>query len=167
MGASLNGIQRRAALAVCLGGMLAIGVSQAAARPSAAPRPTAHTACRHFESTQPGSPCRIGNVLVDCGYRLGACEYSKYLRCKISAYEEGTVVKYPVDPGEGIEGTRLENPHKKVICKGSATILKSFYWEFPDGYQVATVHSAHSLSVTLYYRHHGFRDDGLVIFAQH
>jgi len=131
--------------------------------------PVAQSACRHFIARHPNSPCVAGNIVIECGYGFGACEYSKYLKCKLSA-EKGKIVKFMVNPGEGIEGTRVENPYKIVTCKGSATILAAYLYEQRTRstvYQLVSPHGAHSLTVTLHYRRHGFRDDGLLIMAQH
>jgi hypothetical protein len=130
--------------------------------------PVAHSACHHFAGAT-RAPCVVGNVLVECGFRFGACEYQKYLRCTMSA-EKGKIVHFIEDPNGPIIGTRLENVYKIVTCKGSATILKVYVDEGRTRswvYQLVGAHGAHSLTVTLYYRSHGFRDDGLLIMAQH
>jgi hypothetical protein len=129
--------------------------------------PLAHTACRHFGEKEPRSPCRVGNILFSCGYALGACEYSKYLKCKVSRLE-GTVVKFVQEPKEGIEGQRIENQHKTVTCKGTATILKVYLVKGPEApytYKLVTT-PAHSFTVTLYPNTHD-RPDELVVMAQH
>jgi hypothetical protein len=146
--------------------LVGIGADAGTNPPKAAAKtPVAHSACQHY-ADRLTAPCVVGNIVVNCGYGLGSCEYSQYLRCKISG-EKGKVVKYIVDPGEGIEGTRIENPYKVVTCHGSAKILRVYLEEFTAHYQSVTVHGAHSLTVTLHYRRHGFRDDALLIFAQH
>lgn len=125
----------------------------------------------------PSAPCIIGNVLAECvekagrcegacGDKLVSCNWRKYMNCTISK-ELGKVVKVVEDPKEGLEGTRIENSHRTVTCKGPATILAAYISgeHGPDGgYTPVTRHGAHTLSVTLYLRK-GF--PGLVVMAQH
>jgi hypothetical protein len=154
-------------LVVCLVASGVMGLSPTA-NSSAASGPTAQMACYHLFEKELSSPCRVGNELITCGYVFGACESSSHLKCKLSA-EEGKVVKFMQEPKEDIEGQRIENPHKTVTCKGSATILAVYYWE--NGmrghhFEQVRQHGTHSLTVTLYARSHGFRDDGLSVMAQ-
>lgn len=120
----------------------------------------------------PSAPCIIGNVDIECSERAGRCEgacgdklvscnWKRYMDCRVSA-ELGKVVKVVEDEKEGLEGTRIENPHKTVTCKGPATILAA-YTTNGRGYK-STAHGAHLLSVTLYLR----KDfPGLEVMAQH
>jgi len=130
--------------------------------------PVAHSACHHI-GPESSSPCVVGNVFVECGLRFGACEYQKYLRCTMSA-EKGKVVHFIEDPNGPLIGTRLENAYKIVTCKGSATILKVYITKGerePYVEQLVRVHGAHSLTITLHWRHHSLSDSGLTIMAQH
>jgi hypothetical protein len=128
-------------------------------------------------SREPSSPCILGNVLIECSERAGRCEgacgeklvscnWRRYMDCRVSA-ELGKVVKVVEDREEGLEGTRIENPHKTVTCKGPATILAAYVTNGKraslGGYKPAG-HGAHSLSITLYLR----KDfPGLEVMAQH
>jgi hypothetical protein len=136
---------------------------------------TCHTRLNNGNSghigSESSSPCIIGNVLVECGLRFGACESTKsrYLKCKISA-EKGKIVHFVEDPNGPIIGTRLENAYKVVTCKGSATILKVYIRKGENGtyvWQLVRAHSAHSLTIRLHWRRHSLSDNGLDIFAQH
>jgi len=132
--------------------------------------PVAHSVCHHVVG-EARAPCIIGNVLVECGLRFGACESTKsrYFECKISA-ETGKIVHFVEDPNGPIIGTRLENAYKLVTCKGSATILKVYIWKgehAPYVWQLVRAHSAHSLTIALHWRSHSLSDNGLDIFAQH
>lgn len=139
---------------------------------AAASVPMTHTTCHAYLdngssghlSSDPSSPCIVGNVIVQCGYDY-PCENSKYLKCKLSA-ELGKVVHFPLP--EGLEGTRIEHPHKDVTCKGSATILKAYVLKGehePYVYQLVR-HGRHSLTITLYIRPHGLTDKLLEVMAQ-
>jgi hypothetical protein len=155
-------------LVACVVALSVVGLSPAASS-SAVSGATAHLACYHLFEKELSSPCRVGNELVTCGYVFGACESSSHLKCKLSG-EEGKVVKFMQEPKEDIEGQRIENPHKTVTCKGSATILSVYYWE--NGmrghhFEQVRPHGTHTLTVTLYARAHGFRDDGLSVMAWH
>jgi hypothetical protein len=110
-----------------------------------------------------------GNIIAECGYRFGACENdkgSRFFKCKISA-ELGKTVKVVENAKEGLEGTRVENPHKTITCKGSATILKAYVIkreQTPYVYRLVRAHSRHLLVVTLYFH----RDDRqFLVMAQH
>jgi xanthosine utilization system XapX-like protein len=156
-----------ALIAIVLAIGILIGVALVGIGAEAGTSPTkavAHSACRHFVMGQPSTPCKVGNIVVECGYGLGSCEYSRYLKCKMSA-EKGQHVKV-VENGEVVL-EHLANTYKTVKCHGSATILKAYFVEFTYHYQPVTKHGKHSLTVTLHYRHNGFRADGLLIFAQH
>jgi hypothetical protein len=152
-------------LVACLVALGIMGLSPAASS-SGASGPIAHSACHHLFEKQLNSPCLVGNELAQCGYAFGACENSSHLKCKESR-EEGKVVKVVEDKEEDLETTRVENPHKTITCKGSATILAVYAWEnrtYTHHFQ-AVAHGTHSLVTTLYPLHR-FRADGLTVMGQ-
>lgn len=125
----------------------------------------------------PSAPCIIGNVDIECTERAGRCEgacgdklvscnWKKYMNCTVSK-ELGKVVKVVEDREEGLEGTRIENPHKTVTCRGPATILAAYVTNGKrtslGGFKPIK-HGEHSVTVTLYLR----KDfPGLDVMAQH
>ena len=156
----------RSAVLVAVMATLMIGSSFLASTMAASTKmvPVARSACHHIHPSESSSPCIIGNIIVECGYAFGSCESSRYLKCKLSA-DLGKVVKFKLT--EGLEGTRVENPHKTVTCKGSAMILKLYIWKHvrtPYVWQLVRAHGAHSLAVTLYPKRN---DQGLLVLAQH
>jgi hypothetical protein len=165
MGASRSRRSRVVVLAACV---VALGVMKLspAAGSSAPSGSLAHAACHHLFEKESNSPCLVGNELAQCGYAFGACENSSHLKCKESR-EEGKVVKVVEDKEEELETTRVENPHKTITCKGTATILEVYAWEnrtYTHRFQVVA-HGTHSL-VTKLYPLHRFRADGLTVMAQ-
>jgi hypothetical protein len=159
-------VYRAVVVAVVAALSIAASFAVSATATSSRSEPVARSACRHIGFLS-SSPCIVGNVFVECGLRFGACEYQKYLRCKMSA-EQGKVVT--IKQSEGIEETKLANPYRIVTCKGSATILKVYITKGehePYVEQLVRVHGAHSLTITLHWRRHSLSDSGLTVMAQH
>jgi hypothetical protein len=136
---------------------------------------TAHAACRHIIGKyDPHEPCIVGNVDIECGYitstcvgacGLRDCAWQKYLNCHVS--EELGEMSYVDNNPE--KGYIYKHPHKRVTCKGPATILK-VYTRTPThtsayAYQEVPVHSAHSLSLTIQ-GHYAGPDSASIIGAE-
>ena|ERR1700689_1404096 len=148
-----------AGAAACLAAMLTLAQAQTAR--SAASQPVAHTACRHIIGKyDPREPCIVGNVQIYCFYSPGGCEgvcgsefrgcaWQKYLDCRVS--EELGEMSYVDNNPE--KGYIYKHPHKRVTCKGSATILKVYTRTATHTsayvYQEVAAHSAHSLAITI------------------
>jgi hypothetical protein len=143
----------------CLAAVLLLTHAQTApAKQAAASTPVAHTACRHIIGKyDPHEPCIVGNVYIECGYitstcvgacGLRDCAWQKYLDCRVS--EELGEMSYVDNNPE--KGYIYKHPHKRVTCKGSATILRVYMRtgsHTPYSYQEVTAHSAHSLAFTV------------------
>jgi hypothetical protein len=163
-----------ALVALSLATPFAVSATATSTKSASVAQTTCHIRLNNGNSGHIGdssSPCIIGNLLVECGLRFGACESTKsrYFKCKISA-EKGKIVHFIEDPNGPIIGTRLENAYKLVTCKGSATILKVYIRKGENGsyvWQLVRAHGAHSLTIRLHWRRHSLSDNGLDIFAQH